>query len=50
VDTWDTRRTEMKSILPSRVKIEIIALDENGKETRYTTQTRIMLNTEMPRY
>ncbi|HLL52283.1 MAG TPA: type II secretion system protein GspJ, partial [Myxococcaceae bacterium] len=50
VDTWDTRRLEMKSILPTRVKIDLIALDENGKEVRYTTQTRIMLNTELPRY
>jgi len=50
VDTWDTRRLEMKTKLPSRVKIELIALDENGKEVRYTTQTRIMLNTELPRY
>lgn len=49
-DEWDTRRTERKSILPTRVKVTIIALDENGKETRYTTQTRVMLNTELPRY
>ncbi|HVE85910.1 MAG TPA: type II secretion system protein GspJ [Myxococcales bacterium] len=50
VDEWDTRRLEKKSILPTRVKIVITALDENGKETRYTTQTRIMLNTELPRF
>lgn len=49
-DEWDTRRTERKSILPTRVKVTLIALDENGKEARYTTQTRIMLNTELPRY
>ena len=24
--------------------------DENGKEVKYTTQSRIMLNTELPRY
>ena len=24
--------------------------DENGKEVRYSTQVRIMLNTELPRY
>ena len=47
---WDTRRTDRKSILPSRVKITITGLDENGKEVRYSTQTRIMLNTELPRY
>ena len=49
-DEWDTRRVERKSILPTRVKITITALDELGKETRYTTQTRVMLNTELPRF
>lgn len=49
-DEWDTRRLEKKSILPTRVRITIVALDENGKEQRYTTQARIMLNTEIPRY
>jgi general secretion pathway protein J len=49
-DEWDTRRSERKSILPTRVRLVLVALDENGKETRYTTQTRIMLNTELPRY
>ncbi len=50
IDEWDTRRTERKSVLPTRVKITLFATDENGKEVRYTTQTRIMLNTEFPRY
>ncbi|MFT3709568.1 MAG: type II secretion system protein GspJ [Archangium sp.] len=49
-DEWDTRRTERKSILPTRVKITIFATDENNKEVKYTTQARIMLNTELPRY
>ena len=49
-DEWDTRRLEKKSILPTRVRITLVALDENGKEVRYTTQTRVMLNTELPRY
>lgn len=49
-DEWDTRRSERKSILPSRVKITLTALDENGKEAKYTTQTRIMMNTEIGRY
>jgi len=48
-DEWDTRRPERKSVLPTRVRITLTALDENDKETRYTTQTRIMLNTEIPR-
>ena len=49
-DEWDTRRTERKSILPTRVKVSLFATDENGKEVRYTTQARIMLNTEFPRF
>jgi general secretion pathway protein J len=49
-DEWDTRRTERKSILPTRVRITLVALDENGQEARYTTQARVMLNTELPRY
>ncbi|EPX58577.1 General secretion pathway protein J [Cystobacter fuscus DSM 2262] len=49
-DEWDTRRTEKKSILPTRVRITLVALDENGKEVRYSTQTRVMLNTELPRF
>ncbi|MET0402986.1 MAG: prepilin-type N-terminal cleavage/methylation domain-containing protein [Cystobacter sp.] len=49
-DEWDTRRTEKKSILPTRVRITVVAKDENGKEVRYTTQTRVMLNTELPRF
>ncbi|GMT96458.1 hypothetical protein KH5H1_05770 [Corallococcus caeni] len=49
-DEWDTRRTEKKAILPTRVRITVIALDEAGKEARYTTQTRIVLNTELPRF
>jgi general secretion pathway protein J len=49
-DEWDTRRTERKSVLPTRVKITLFAVDESGKEVKYTTQARIMLNTELPRY
>ena len=50
VDEWDTRRIEKKSILPVRVRISIYALDETGREARYTTQARIVLNTEIPRF
>ena len=49
-DTWDTRRTERKSILPTRVRISVVANDENGREVRYSTQARIMMNTEIPRF
>jgi general secretion pathway protein J len=47
---WDTRRTEKKSILPTRVRVTLLAQDENGREVKYTTQTRVILNTEFPRY
>lgn len=47
---WDTRRSERKSILPTRVRITLYATDETGKEVKYSTQTRIMLNTEFPRF
>jgi general secretion pathway protein J len=50
VDEWDTRRLEREAQLPSRVKITLFAKDENGKEQRYTTQARIMMNTAIPRY
>lgn len=49
-DEWDTRRSEHKSALPTRVKFTIITTDEAGKEVKYTTQTRIMLNTEFQRF
>lgn len=49
-DEWDTRRTELKAILPTRVRVTVTAVDETGKEARYSTQARIMLNTELPRY
>lgn len=49
-DEWDTRRSERKSILPTRVKVTVTMLDETGKEVRYSTQARIMLNTELPRF
>jgi general secretion pathway protein J len=50
VEEWDTRRVERKSILPVRVRIGVVALDETGKEVRYQTQARIVLNTEIPRF
>lgn len=49
-DEWDTRRSERRTILPTRVKFTITAVDENGKDVKYVSQTRIMLNTEFPRF
>jgi general secretion pathway protein J len=50
VNDWDTRRIEKKSILPTRVRIVLVRSDESGHEQRYTTETRVMLNTEIPRF
>lgn len=49
-DEWDTRRTELKALLPTRVRVTVTAVDETGREAKYTTQARIMLNTELPSY
>lgn len=49
-DEWDTRRAEKKSMLPTRVRITLTAKDETGKEARYTTQARVVLNVEIQRY
>jgi general secretion pathway protein J len=50
VNDWDTRKLEKKSILPTRVRITLVRSDEGGHEQRYTTEARIMLNTEIPRF
>lgn len=50
IDEWDTRRAEKKGILPTRVKFTLTAEDETGREVKYVTQARIMLNTEFPRF
>jgi general secretion pathway protein J len=50
VNDWDTRKLEKKSILPTRVRITLVRSDEGGHEQHYTTEARIMLNTEIPRF
>lgn len=47
---WDTRRVERMNVLPTRVRVTLLARDENGEDRRYSTQARIMLNTVLPRY
>jgi general secretion pathway protein J len=49
-DEWDTRRSERRTTLPTRVKMTITAVDENGKDVKYVSQTRVMLNTEFSRF
>lgn len=42
-DEWDSSRTEHQGVMPERVRITLTAIDENGKERTFSTQTRIML-------
>jgi general secretion pathway protein J len=43
VDEWDASRSEHMGVLPERVKITLVVIDDAMKEHRYTTQTRVML-------
>lgn len=49
VDTWDTRRNEHPFQLPDRVRIELTAKNELGKDQKYVTQARINLVTALGR-
>ena len=43
-DTWDTTQSDgQRGWLPSRVKITITIKDADGKDIKYTTQARIMM-------
>ncbi len=43
VSEWDTNDMEHKNHLPERVRITLVAKDEQGKERKYTTQARVFL-------
>ncbi len=47
MNEYDTRRNEYHQRLPSRVQIKIEAVDPDGIERIYTTQTRVMLTTPL---
>lgn len=47
VDTWDTRRNEHPHQLPDRVRVELTAKNELGKEQKYVTQAWINLVTPL---
>lgn len=49
VEEWDTRRNEHPQQLPDRVRIEITAKDELGKDRTYLTQARINMVTALER-
>jgi general secretion pathway protein J len=43
VDEWDASRTEHQGVLPERVRLTIVAPDEEGKDRKFSTQARIMI-------
>lgn len=47
VDDWDTRSNEHPNQLPDRVRVELTAKNELGKDQKYTTQSRINLVTPL---
>jgi len=49
VDNWDTRHSEHPMQLPDRVRIEITAKDELGKERKYPTQAVVNMVTALER-
>ncbi|MCK6544933.1 prepilin-type N-terminal cleavage/methylation domain-containing protein [Myxococcota bacterium] len=46
-DEWDTERAEFAGRLPSVVEITMVIEDENGKELKFVTKTRINLTREL---
>jgi len=42
-EAWDTDGIDTPNVLPRRVKITLLANDENGKEIKLVTQTSILL-------
>lgn len=49
VEEWDTRKNEHPDQLPDRVRIEILAKDDSGKDKKYVTQARINMVTALER-
>ena len=46
-DEWDTENTEFRGRLPSIVEITMTTKDENGKELKFVTKTRINLTKQL---
>ena len=46
-DTWDTTDNEYQGRLPTLVEITMVIEDENGKELKFVTKTRINLTREL---
>ena len=47
VDEWDTENSEFRGRLPSFVEITMTVDDENGKELKFVTKTRINLTKQL---
>jgi general secretion pathway protein J len=43
MNEYDTRRREQHERIPSRIRVHVRAVDPDGVERTYTTQTRVML-------
>jgi general secretion pathway protein J len=43
VDEWDSSRPERNGILPERIRITLVIFDEEAKEKKFVTQTRVMM-------
>ncbi len=46
-DEWDTENSEFRGRLPSIVEITMTTNDEDGKELKFVTKTRINLNRQL---
>jgi general secretion pathway protein J len=46
-DTWDTEDSEYAGRLPTLVEITMVIEDENGKELKFVTKTRVNLTKEL---
>lgn len=46
-DSWDTEKSEQAGRLPTLVEITMVINDENGKELKFVTKTRINLVREL---
>lgn len=49
-DTWDTDKSDQTGRLPSVVEITLVIEDEDGKDLKFVTKTRINLTRELGRF
>jgi general secretion pathway protein J len=43
VEEWDASRTEHQGVLPERIRLTLTVVDEEGKDRKFSTQAKIML-------